>query len=146
MRTICQWFLMVPGTPGGARVWGTFLQQLVVLFWGKSCLQQNIWSNKNPGNPYQSRLPGLVGLVGLEPMSTIRNRVLAALPLARTLCSLGLRLAFAFGECSAQGHCSALAPPRCQWIVKVSLIWWFLSSSFVCSGHLVRMGGDIIYK
>ena len=32
-------------------------------------------------------------------MSTIRNRVLAALPLAITLCSLELRLAFACGEC-----------------------------------------------
>ena len=48
----------------------------------------------------------LVGLVGLEPMSTIRNRVLSSLPLAITLCSLGLRLAL-----SPTG-CARLRPPH----------------------------------
>ena len=36
----------------------------------------------------------MVGLVGLEPMSSVRNSRLAALPLATLLCSLGLRPAF----------------------------------------------------
>ena len=52
---------------------------------------------KNPYRSHPARV--LVGLVGLEPMSAVRNRATAALPLAVTLCSLGLCLAFASGEC-----------------------------------------------
>ena len=50
--------------------------------------------------PWFTRLFSVVGLVGLEPMSTIRNRVPPSLSLFGTLCSLGFRLAVSPTGCA----------------------------------------------
>ena len=46
-----------------------------------------------------------------SPLRSIRNRLLLSLPLRTSLCSLGLHLAFAFGECST-GAPLGSGPPR----------------------------------
>ncbi len=46
-----------------------------------------------------------------SPLRSIRNRLLLSLPLRTSLCSLGLHLTFAFGECST-GAPLGSGPPR----------------------------------